>query len=125
MSYEVLYITILHFTHTQKFIYGPSKNKFLTPPLTRASNLLRCKALLPTLSLQTCYFVSNYIFNSNQLVSFLIFCMDCKFRVHFPIKAFKWLKKENLFYYLGFVFVNKNVLHTIVLITINIDDFYC
>ena len=81
------------------------------------------KALSPTLSLQTCYFVSNYIFNSNQLVSFLIFCMDCNFRVYFPIKGFKWLKKEKIFYYLGFVFVNENVLHIIVLITINIDNF--
>ena len=49
--------------------------------------------------------------------------MDCKFRVYFPIKGFKWLKKEKIFYYLGFVFVNENVLHIIVLITINIDNF--
>ena len=42
-------------------------------------------------------FMSNYIFYSNQLVSFLIFCMDCKFRVYFPIKGFKWLKKEKIF----------------------------
>ena len=34
MSYEVLYITILHFTHKNLYM-APSKNKFLAPPLLR------------------------------------------------------------------------------------------
>ena len=33
MSYEVLYITILDFIHTQKFIDGPPKDKFMAPPV--------------------------------------------------------------------------------------------
>ena len=33
MSYEVLYITILHFIH--KYIYSSPKDKFLTPPLQK------------------------------------------------------------------------------------------
>ena len=34
MSYEVLYITILHFIpKKKKIIYGPPKDKFLAPPL--------------------------------------------------------------------------------------------
>ena len=38
LSYEVLYITILDFIHTLKYIYiyiyGPLKDKFLTPLLS-------------------------------------------------------------------------------------------
>ena len=34
LSYEVLYITILHFTHTHKKLYmAPPKDKFLALPL--------------------------------------------------------------------------------------------
>ena len=36
MSYEVLYITILYFVPQKNIIYGPSKDKFLAPPLAMA-----------------------------------------------------------------------------------------